>query len=689
MKLPRVKWIRVRLGLVFLVFVLIWGGIVWRALQLQVLEADRLAKMAERECYKVIRLNPVRGNIYDRRGEKLAVSLEADSVFAHPVDLKNPDQAAAALAKVLHTDRSKLAQRLKSDASFVWVKRQITPTEVAKVQALKIEGVGFLKESKRFYPNKSLASHILGFVGVDSVGLEGLERGYDEYLRGGVNRWRVQRDALGRTYLDRDVAVMDNLKGADVTLTIDRRIQYVVEKALAEAVKTYGAKGGQVLVMRPHTGEILAAAVAPGFNPNVFSRYPISQRRFRILSDTFDPGSTFKVFVVAAALEEGLVRPNDKFFCEKGSYTIVRNVVHDHKPYGWLTVDEIIQHSSNIGTVKVSEKLGDETLYRYLNRFSFGQRTGVDFPGESPGLLRSYKNWRQIDAANIAFGQGLSVTSMQLGSAMSVLVNDGILMRPFLVSEIRDSQGRLLLRNKPEIVRQVISPQTAREVRTMLRLVVADGGTGVLADSPEYPAAGKTGTAQKLDPVTKRYSNEKYFSSFLGYVPYQKPELVIFVGLDEPGPKIYGGTVAAPVFREIARQVLPMLDVTPVSIQPPEGGEPENIRPPKTLPKEALVTKKEEDAAEAAIERIRRKLLGLKEAQAAEAEVLPPKVTEASDSGTMPDLAGLSMRQAMDLLQSYGVDVNFSGSGQVVWQDPQPGQTVELGQVCRVRCEQW
>ena len=697
MKADRATWIRLRLTVIFGVFALVWFIILWRTFQLQVVQRDRLAAIADRENHKVVKLNPVRGEIYDRNGEKLAVSLETDSVFAEPTKLEDVQATARALAAILGLDRRHLAQKLKENDTFTWVERQIDPEKRAKIEALKLKGIGFVKESKRFYPNNLLGAHVLGFVGVDSRGLEGLEMGYNDYLMGDANEWRVKRDALGRTYLDRDSLGPRPGQGKNLTLTLDRRIQYITENALAKAVEKYGAKGGVALVIRPGTGEILASAVYPGFNPNVFGRYKASQRRNRILTDAFDPGSTFKVFVVAGALEDGVVRPEDMIDCEKGAFAIGRRVIHDHHPYSWLKVSDIIKHSSNIGTAKIGDQLGPAQVYHYLTRFNFGARTGIDFPGESPGLLRNYKKWRPIDAANVAFGQGVAVTALQLAMGMCTLANDGVMMKPYLISEITDSAGRLIKKNKPEIVRQVISPATAKEMQAMLRQVVTAGGTGTQADSPGYPAAGKTGTAQKVDPATHTYSNRKYVSSFVGFVPFQNPQLTILVSLDEPWPKTYGGTVAAPTFREIAQQVLPMLNVPPVP----------GAAPP--LPKDVRAAQAEQaeiEAAEGVLENRSNKLTVklnpktvkavaelARELRQTEPQPDPSATagpgTQDSQTAVMPDLSGMSMRHVMDLMSDYDVDFKFSGSGLAVWQQPSPGIKLEAGQLCQVRFEQW
>lgn len=713
MKVTRAQWTRIRLTLIFGVFVLAWGMILWRALELQVLERDKLAQIAEDQCYRDIKIKSIRGEIYDRRGEKLASSLQAHSIFAQPRKIENPRVVSSKLAKALGLKRRDVLKKLKSKKSFVWIKRQAGPEENRLVQALKIQGLGSIKESKRFYPNKEMAAHVLGFVGVDGVGLEGLEIGYDKHLNAGETLCRVKRDALGRIFVEDNENIPRKSRGANVTLTIDQRIQYITEKALVGAIKEYGAKGGMALVINPRTGEILASVVAPGFNPNAFGRYSMAYRRNRILTDTFDPGSTFKVFVVAAALEEGLITPLDKVDCENGTYKVSNHVIHDHTKSRFLTVNKIIKHSSNIGTVKIGEQLGAETMYKHLKRFSFGRRTGIDFPGESAGLLRPPKRWRKLDLANVAFGQGVSVTALQLTMAMSALANEGLLMRPYIVDRVTDNSGAVILKRRPEIIRQVVSAKTAREVNAMLRMVVTEGGTGVRAEPLGYPAAGKTGTAQKLDLVRKVYSDEKYFSSFLGFVPYENPKLTIFVALDEPWPKTYGGLVAAPVFKEIAEKVLPMLNVTPAPIldNGPTDLPSYMVESPAPVRKVSRAKKTERKKAEqkktrivksepekkkevsnkirVSIDDVRRQLREEMEREDQEFGREDNTVRVAPERMIMPDLRGMSMGRVRNLMARYELDVNFKGSGQAVWQSPSAGKSIKAGQVCRVKFEQW
>jgi cell division protein FtsI (penicillin-binding protein 3) len=678
MKFDSATWTRFRLRIVLAAFVLAWAAVLYRAFELQILSRDQLAGQAERESHKVVELRPVRGEIHDRNGEKLAVSLKVDTVYAQPERLERPEAAARRLAGALNVHPGRLAARLKKGGSFAFVKRQITPDEADRIRDLDLDGVHFLKETKRFYPNNLLAGHLLGFVGVDNRGLEGLELAYDEYLRGGVVRCRVRRDAKGRTFLDHQADRPEKNMGDSLYLTLDRRIQYITETALARAGEAFEAKSGTALVMRPQTGEVLASAVWPGFNPNVFGRFDPGRRRNRIVTDAFDPGSTFKVFVVAAAIEEGVVDPEERIDCERGRLAIGSNVIRDHHEYDVLTVKEVIKHSSNIGTAKIGARLGSDGMYQYLRRFNFGLETGIDFPGESAGMLRAAADWHELDAANVAFGQGVTVTALQMAAAMGALANGGWVMRPYVVDRVVDQDGRVVKRNKPKVIRRAVSGPTVAAVREMLRMVVLPGGTGTRADSPAYPAAGKTGTAQKLDPETGGYSQTAYVSSFVGFVPYDRPELVIFVAFDEPRKSTYGGVVAGPVFREIAEKSLPLLDV------PPVGGRPEvRVASAATEVQNKVTVQIDQDRLAA----VRALAAQIHKEEFDRSRDTDPKTSD--DALAMPDLEGLSMGRVLDTMGAFDVCLKVSGSGQAVWQKPRPGQTLQPGQVCQVKFEQW
>jgi cell division protein FtsI (penicillin-binding protein 3) len=458
--------------------------------------------------------------------------------------------------------RTKAVKRkLTSGRRFVWLKRQATPKEAEAVRALQLRGVDFIPEHTRFYPNTTLAAQVLGFTGIDGHGLEGLEFYYDKELNGGEHTITIFKDALGRGFDAEELSGLART-GNNLILTLDGHIQYIAEQALAEAVTTYQARSGMAIVMNPRTGALLALAHYPTFNPNNFRKYDRFTWRNRAITDPFEPGSTMKIFSAAAALESGATTPNSIFFCENGTYTVGRHTVHDTKSYGWLSLQQIVKYSSNIGAVKVAEKMGGRTLFDTLEAFGFGDRTRIDCPGESPGSLSNYKGWTAVDTGAIAFGQGVSVTGLQLITAAAAVANDGLMMKPHIVQAVTDPLGRPVRRIEPRSLSQVVSVSTAEKVRRIMRTVITDGGTGVEADLEGYSVCGKTGTAQKIES-NGQYARSKYVASFIGFAPTERPALVALVVVDEPKTTHYGGTVAAPAFKRIIKETLSYLNVAP------------------------------------------------------------------------------------------------------------------------------
>jgi cell division protein FtsI (penicillin-binding protein 3) len=397
---------------------------------------------------------------------------------------------------------------------------------------------------------------------LDGNGLEGIEFFYDRYLTGKQREVEIFRDARGDGFKTDSGHEAAAGSGGNLYLTIDQTIQYIAENALTETVDRYKAEAGMAIVMRPSTGEILAMAQAPLFNPNAYPRNDKSRWRNRAITDQFEPGSTMKIFSAAAAIESAGIHPNDIFYCENGAYRIGRNVVHDHKKHGWLSLQQIVKYSSNIGAVKIGEKVGPKRLHRTLKKFGFGEKTGIDSPGETTGILADYSRWSDIDTGAVAFGHGVSVSALQLVTAVAAIANNGVLMKPYIVARITDANGETVKRFEPEPVRRVISLETARVVKNILKTVVTEGGTGASAALDGYSVGGKTGTARKLD-ATGRYSNQHHIASFTGFAPADRPEIVVLVIIDEPRENYYGGVVAAPVFKRIAQESLNYLGVPP------------------------------------------------------------------------------------------------------------------------------
>ncbi len=561
MSAPAKKYLNYRVILIAFLFMTCFTVIGVKAVYLQIYRGSWLAQLAADQYEITSRSSGNRGTIYDRNLTEMAVSLKVTSIAAYPRQIEDLGSTASAMAKALNIDRKSLSRKLGSQKSFVWIKRQASPKETAAIKNPQHLGIGFIPEYNRFYPNKTLAAQAIGFTGIDGEGLEGVEFYYDRYLMGIKGNYTVLRDAHGNGFISADNNHPDT-SGHNLILTIDRNIQYISEKALEDTVKTFSAKSGIAIVMNPKTGAILALAHYPLFNPNTFAQYDRERWRNRAITDPFEPGSTMKIFSATAAIESGGSSPNSIFFCENGAYRIGSNVVHDLGSYGWLSLQNIIKYSSNIGAVKVSEMIGPELLYKTLRDFGFGEKTAVDCPGETAGSLTHYKKWSKLDAGAISFGHGISVSAVQLVTAVSAIANDGFLMKPYLVKEITDQNGNSIHRFEPRKIRRVISSETARTVSKMMQTVITKGGTGVRASLEGYAVCGKTGTTQKISEQGT-YVEGKYIASFIGFTPAQKPEIAILVVIDEPQDKYYGGLVAAPVFKKIAHETLIYLNIPP------------------------------------------------------------------------------------------------------------------------------
>jgi cell division protein FtsI (penicillin-binding protein 3) len=540
----------------------LWFGVIGvRAGYVQIYNGTWLSHKAADRYERELTIQGKRGTIYDRRHEAMAVSIETTSVAAYPGLIEDKGKAAADLAKVFKVDVKTIQQRLNSGRTFVWIKRQATPREVAAARGLGMRGLGFLPEHSRFYPNSALGAQVLGFTGVDGLGLEGIEFYYNAELQGARTTVTEIRDARGRGF-ETSGGTVEPQAGRNLVLTIDRHIQYIAEQALADAVTHYKAQSGMALVMVPQTGELLAIAHYPFFNPNAFGQSDRMTWRNRAITDPFEPGSTMKIFSVAAALEAGTSDSGTIYFCENGTYRVGGHTVNDVKPHGWLSLQQIIKYSSNIGMVKIAEQIGPRALHDALRSFGFGARTGIDCPGESPGTLSGYKRWTVVDTGAIAFGQGVSVTALQLLSATAAVANDGLMMRPYVVQAVVEPNGRPVRTIAPEAVRQVVSAQTALNLRQYMRSVVTEGGTGTQAEVAGYTVSGKTGTAQKIDK-SGQYSRDQFLASFVGFAPAQRPAIAVLVVVDEPKGISYGGVVAAPVFSRIVKETLGYLNVVP------------------------------------------------------------------------------------------------------------------------------
>jgi cell division protein FtsI (penicillin-binding protein 3) len=635
------------------VFALFLALLLARAVDLTVVRGPEFARRAQRQHTKRMALVPHRGEIVDRNGDMLALSLNVPSIYMRPRELGAEGRARLPeVAKALGLSPAWVQEQVDKGQPFVWLKRQALPRELEAVQALGVPGIGHFEEARRVYPHGSLAAHVLGFVGTDAQGLGGLERRFDRDIRGEVQTIDVARDAHGRAFLRTDGGAQAGPpRGSRVELTIDATIQAAVERELALGVANAKAAAGIAVVLDPWTGEVMALANVPTFNPNDRSEWGDRRHkdklRNRAVTDPFEPGSTFKAFLAAAALDLGITTPSERFFAENGAFTVGKWTINDAHPHGWLSFAEVIQVSSNIGCAKVGLRMGSERYYEYLRRFGFGEPTGIELPSESGGIMRPLSKWTRIDLTVQSFGQGVSVTPLQMAAAYAAIANGGTLMRPHLVRRIVAPDGRVTYENGPRPVRRVLGEAAARTTTELLRRVVEEkGGTGGRARLEDFSVAGKTGTAQKVSPGSRGYSSKR-IGSFVGFVPADHPRAVIVVSIDEPTTATYGGVVAAPVFKAIALHTLKALGVNA-----PAKPEPE-------------------PAPEPTLRQARAK--GVVPVRAEVASV--PAAPEVADSGEprTPSFLGLSLREALTRAHADGWAVEIRGSGWVAGQQPPPG----------------
>jgi cell division protein FtsI (penicillin-binding protein 3) len=647
-----------------------------RLAYLQLFRHSEYMMRASRQQRRTLDITPKRGAIYDRNMRPLAMSVPVQSAFAIPSEVKDVPMAARLLSGVLAVPQEYVREKLESGSTFVWIQRKLPPEKVQAIKGLNLTGIYFQEENQRYYPKRDMAAHVLGFVDVDEKGLGGIEHEYDGLIRSKGEKIVVMADARQR-WFDGGEAQRD--QGVNVTLTIDEKIQYIAERELAAVIERTHAPAGTVIVQDPNSGAILALANWPKFNPNAAVDVPAEARMDRAVSAIYEPGSTFKLVTLAAAMDQNLIRSEDVFDCGNGAVVVAGHTIHDHKRYGMLTVSEILAKSSDVGAIKIALRLGSPKFYEYIKGFGFGSFTGIDLPGESRGKLRRYEHWGSYSIGSISMGQEVGVTPLQMISAVSVIANGGLLYKPHVVQEMRRGDEILVLDGPSASAdpRRVIRPETAAAMRRMMEGVILQG-TGKKARLDGWTAAGKTGTAQKIDPATGRYSRSNVIASFTGFAPINNPAVTILVSIDSPaGYPHDGATVSAPVFKSIAEQVLPYLDV------------PRDVPLSPRLLQAAYKTGRETDDTslddltpvdfsaqpEATEERA-------KPAEHKVIEQKPPEVTLAVDEGgdiAVPDFAGKTMREITEACLRLGLDPVLVGSGVASQQTPEAGAKVRRG----------
>lgn len=675
----RARWIKIRMSVVCGMMGLGLGVIVSGADRIQNEDGEAWLEMAERQRQRRLHITPKRGTIYDRNGTPLAESVEVPSVSLDAVELlrgiedryvpMRAAQYAERIAAALALPQEEVLEKIMRRRRFVWLKRRVSEPEVLAVRELgardqrhPVRGLVVEGEGRRFYPNRELAGPLLGFVSPDGEGRDGIELALENELKGRAAEVHGLRDRSGRLIFSEGLEDEQALAGHDVHLTIDRAIQYTVERELDAALATYEANGGSIVVMDPKTGEVLAMASGPGFNPNDYGAADPDHRRNRAVIDRYEPGSTMKIFTLATAFASKTLDPAEPIYCEEGRMPIDNVVIHDTHPAKWLTPAQVLAYSSNIGTAKIGLGLGQQRLYEGLRRFGFGESPGLPLPGQSTGVLRPRERpWVSVETAAASFGQGISVTTMQLAMASAAIANNGRLLEPIVIKRVSDSTGVTLQESQTKVRRSAVPPGVARMMSEMLVSVTEGDATGIEAAIPGFKVAGKTATAQKIDPETGRYTDTHYVASFVGFVPADRPRLAIAVAIDEPMAGTYaGGSVAAPVFRRVGEMALRYLGVTPT-----ESG-------PVQL-KEIAAAAKDDPAGKTLA------ALGAPGSVKAEARSATPKRPLKATEVLVPDLAGRPAREAIHTLSSAGLAPVVEGSGLVLRQEPAAGEIVPRG----------
>jgi cell division protein FtsI (penicillin-binding protein 3) len=657
--------------------VLFWMTAVFgRVAYLQLFRYSHYFHLAAIQQCHTIEIYAKRGVIYDRNMNELARSVPVESVFAAPGEIKDKAMAAKLLSSDLGKPTEDIREKLESGSTFVWIQRKLGSQAAEQVESSNLKGVYLQEENKRFYPKRELGAQVIGFVDVDEKGLGGIEREYDNLIRGHDEKIVVMQDARRQKF---EAGGAQREPGVSVVLTLDEKIQYVAERELAAAIEKTHAPAGSVIVQDPNTGAILALANWPKFNPNSAADVAAEKRNNRAISEIYEPGSTFKLITLAAGFDQNLIRPEEVFNCENGAVTVAGHLIHDHKKYGMLTVADILANSSDVGAIKIALRLGSPKFYDYIRAFGFGSPTGVDLPGESRGLLNRLDHWGSYSIASVSMGQEVGVTSLQMVTAVSSVANGGLLYKPHVVQEMRRGEQVLPLGGPSSTSepKRVIRPETAATLRSLMEGVILHG-TGKNARLDGWTAAGKTGTAQKIDPATRRYSKTNVIASFTGFAPINNPAVTILVSIDSPGGYPHGGgDVAAPVFKRIAEQILPYLDVPrdlPMSPQLVQTSyrqrssaeEPslDDLPPTDFNPQPELT-----------------EVIAKPEAT----KMKPVKSSEvlmAAEEGgdiAVPDFQGKTMREVLDGCMRLGLDPVLVGSRVAILQSPAAGAKVRRG----------
>ena len=716
---------KIRLYLLAACLLLWCGGICLRLVYLQIFRYGSFEQRAQRQQQRTVDVSARRGIIYDRAGRELAMSVSVDSAFAVPTEIPDLAGTVSLISRITKSDPHELLARCRAAKTFCWVARKADAETAERIRSLNLRGIYFEKESKRFYPKRELAAQVIGYVGTDDEGLSGIEREYDDRLRGRPGEMLISVDARRKWF---GSVEKQPVPGENVVLTIDQQIQYIAERELQAALERTHAESGTIIVENPHTGEILALANRPTFNPNLTREITPEKLKNHAVSDVYEPGSTFKLVTISAALEEKLTRPDEVFDCQMGSIVINGMRIHDSKPHGLLPVSDVLAESSDVGSIKIGMRLGDDRFYKYIRAFGFGQQTGIELPGETRGLTKPPNRWSRVSFAAISMGQEIGITPLQLAGLVSTMGNDGVWTAPRIVAATNEPQSApQTIAFHPAEQRRVISALTAAEMRQMMQGVVLHG-TGKKALLEGYSSAGKTGTAQKVDPATHAYSHTKYVASFAGFAPINNPVITVAVILDSAVGLHQGGQISAPVFQRVAQQVLEYLH-TPHDVELPVSrqlllasrrmkeqdvaeGSPDHLgdaldvaEAPGTNSAPGSTQNPAGPAATAVGSTVVPAALRQREAMLREEPKPalasnPPLATTALEhlpaSGTVvldieqggiivPSFTGKGVRAAIEIAQENGLDLDAVGSGLAQWQSPPAGAKVPSGSKVTVK----
>jgi cell division protein FtsI (penicillin-binding protein 3) len=636
----------------------LWSVLIGRAAYLQLIPDARLQGLQKRQFETVVTLNARRGDVLDRNGHELAVSMTTYSVFADPKIIDNVPKVRRILWRSLAMNPKQLDSILRTKKKrFVWVRRHVDRNVKELIEhdmkEAKLRGIGFVEEAKRVYPNEKLLAQTLGFVGENEGGLEGLELKYDSDLQAGKKKVSLKKDARGRPLLIGGQMFEQAPDGSDVQLTIDRELQFVLEQELAATVAKHEADSAVGVILDAQTSEILAMGSMPTFDPNRAGEFPMDRKRNRAIADSFEPGSTMKSFIIAGALQRKVLEPNTIFDCNGGELKIGKRTIHEataREKFHNLTATQILAYSSNVGAAKIAFKLGEQRVNDILHDFGFGDRSGVDLPGEARGIIQA-RPWSDILLANVGFGHGIATTPLQIANAYAAIANGGTLHKPFIVKGIRDSESGEVVETKPSAIRQVMSPEAAAKMRLMLASVTTGDGTGLAARVPGFPVAGKTGTAQKVNPTGRGYIKGGYIASFAGFLPANDPKFVIYVAVDHPRKDYYGASVAAPVFARIAKFAVRRAGLAPVLITQDD------------VTKSADLVRNDVDPVDDSTPA----------GQAAGVELAAVRAPTLDPAAGVPNLEGLTLREVLSRVSGTGVEVRVHGEGIVSKTIPAPG----------------